>query len=86
MAVLEENEKGTVSGISAKIVLQYESKEQADKILKSVDVDNYNFVKCRRDKNRIKCKVESGSISSLLHTIDDFLACVILAEDVYRSI
>ena len=86
MAVFKENEKGAVSGIKAKIVLQYTSKEQADKILKSVKVDNYNFVKCKRDKNMIKCEVKSNNVSSMLHTIDDFLACVILAEEVYRSI
>ncbi len=86
MAVFKENEKGTVSGISATIVLEYPSFEIAKKIMKSVDVDNYNFVRCRVEKNKIRCRVESSQVSSLLHTIDDFLSCIILAEEVYRSI
>ena len=86
MAVFKENEKRTVSGIKARMTLEYPMKDEVDKILKSVKVDNYNFIRCKRDKNRIKCDIESNSISSMLHTIDDFLSCIILAEEVYRSI
>ena len=86
MAVLKEDEKRTIYRIRASMVLYYKSSEEARNNLKSVDVDNYNFVKCRRDKNKIRCKVESETVSSLLHTLDDFLACIILAEEVYRSI
>ncbi len=86
MAVLKENEKGTVSWITATIVLEYPTNDTAKKILKSVEVDNYNFVRCKVEKNKIRCRVESPTVSSLLHTIDDFLSCIILAEEVYRSI
>ena len=86
MDILKEDGKGNLHGITARLVLNYESEEMAKNILGSIEVDNYNFVKCERNGKRIVCEANSRNVGSLLHTLDDLLACVITAEDIYRSI
>ena len=56
--------------------------KKAEKILKSIEIDNFDFVKsCVKGKN-LEAHIESKSVSSLVHTLDDFLACVSVAEKV----
>ncbi len=84
MGVLEKDGPRDIPGLSAEIILEFESEEMAESILRSVEVDNYEFISCRRDGRRLVCE-SLGTPGSLLHTLDDFLSCVITAESVYRS-
>lgn len=68
--------------ISCKLEFEYESEKDAKAIAKSVEVDNYQFVKTTLDGKRIISIAESESIPSLIHTLDDYLACVSVAEKV----
>ncbi len=86
MDVLAENGKGNLSGISSKLILEYESEELADRILRAIDVDNYSYITCEREGKRIICVSKADEISTMLRTLDDFLSCAITAESVYRSI
>ena len=86
MAVLEKDGKGDISGVKALLTLEYESKEIAERVLLSLTVDNYSFISCKREKNKIICCAEAKEVSTMLHTLDDFLSCVITAESVYQSI
>ena len=40
------------------------------------------FVKQWRDDKKLSAHIESKSVSSLLHTLDDYLACVSVAEKI----
>lgn len=62
------------------LTFEYENQKVAEAILKSIDVDNYNFVQSELNYNKILSKINSTSIPSLIHTIDDYLACVSVAE------
>jgi len=84
MAVFEETGKGNISRIRGKLVFEYESEEMAKAIFESIKVDNYQYVKCRVEKEKIICEAESIKASKLLHTLDDLISCVIVAEEVYR--
>ena len=64
------------------IVIEYDDVGKTKKILKSIEVDNYDFVETNVKEKKIQAHIESKSISSLLHTLDDFLACVSVAEKV----
>ena len=48
-------------------------------VLKSVSVDDFDFVKSEAKGNKIIANIESKSVTSLLHTLDDYLACVSVA-------
>jgi hypothetical protein len=68
--------------VTCKLEFEYESEKDAEAIAKSVEVDNYKFVKTTLDGKRIISIAESESIPSLIHTLDDYLACVSVAEKV----
>jgi len=64
------------------ITLEYDDAGITKKIQKSIEVDNLNFVRSQVKGKKLEAHIESTSISSLLHTLDDFLACVTVADKV----
>ncbi len=70
--------------ITCKLEFSYESEGEAEAIAKAVEVDNYQFVKTILEGKKIISIAESESIPSLIHTLDDFLACVSVAERVVK--
>jgi len=71
--------------ITCTLEFEYDSEKEAEAIAKSVEVDNYQFVSTTLMGKRIISKAETKSIPSLIHTLDDFLACVGVAEKVVRK-
>ena len=71
--------------IKCRLEFSYDSKEEAEAIAKAVEVDNYKFMKTTIEGNRMISTAESGSIPSLIHTLDDYLSCVGVAEKVVNS-
>jgi len=64
------------------ITLGYDDAGKAKKILQSIEVDNLDFVESKIKDKKLEAHIESKSVSSLLHTLDDYLACVSVAEKV----
>jgi tRNA threonylcarbamoyladenosine modification (KEOPS) complex Pcc1 subunit len=71
--------------IECELVFEYESKEQAEKVLRSVELDNEGFVEANVVDNRIVSRIKAKNIASLRHTLDDYLACIAVAEKVISS-
>lgn len=67
---------------SCEIVIEFDDAEKVKTVLKSTEVDDFNFVKSKIDGKILKARIESNSVSSLLHTLDDYLACISVAEKV----
>jgi tRNA threonylcarbamoyladenosine modification (KEOPS) complex Pcc1 subunit len=63
----------------------YDSEDEAQAVARAVEVDNEGFVNMVVEGKRITSTAESESISSLLHTLDDFLSCVSVAERVVNG-
>ena len=59
---------------------EYETPEITKSILKSLEVDNYIFINSKQNGKKIISEIHSTSIPSLIHTIDDYLACISVAE------
>ncbi len=74
-----------VMNISCRLEFSYETEKEAEAIVKAVEVDNYQFVKTTLEGKKVISDVEARSISSLIHTLDDFLACVGVAERVMNG-
>lgn len=64
------------------IMIEYDDAGKTKKILRSIEVDNFDFVESQIKGKKLEAHIESKSVSSLLHTLDDFLACVSVAEKV----
>ena len=72
--------------IQCTLDFKYKSQTEARAVAQSVKVDNYNFVNTEVKKSRIISIIVSKSIPSLIHTLDDYLACIGLAERVINKI
>jgi tRNA threonylcarbamoyladenosine modification (KEOPS) complex Pcc1 subunit len=71
--------------VSCTLEFDYDSEEEAQAVAKAVEVDNEGFVKMDVEGKKIISTAESESISSLIHTLDDFLSCVSVAERVVEG-
>ena len=67
------------------ITLDFKNKEKTEKILRSIKVDDFDFVESKIIDSRLETKIESNSVSSLLHTLDDYLACISVAENIVEK-
>lgn len=65
--------------------LEFENAETAKKVLDSVRLDNGEWISSRLEGNKIMCEAGSDTIGGLLHTAEDFLACVALAEKMMKK-
>jgi len=64
------------------LIIEYDDAGKTEKILRSIEVDNFDFVESKANGKKIQAHIESKSVSSLLHTLDDFLACLSVADKV----
>lgn len=76
------SDRGTTSGVSCSIRLEFPDRESAEKVYRSVELDNAGYVEARLDGAAITAEIEASSLNSLLHTLDDFLSCTSVAEKV----
>ncbi|MCX6664632.1 MAG: KEOPS complex subunit Pcc1 [Euryarchaeota archaeon] len=68
--------------IHCELSIEYETAKKANTVFRSTKVDNFDFVKSEVSGKTLKASMENASISALIHTLDDYLACVSIAEDV----
>ena len=65
--------------VECDITIDFDDVDKLKTVLKSIEVDDFSFVKSKVVGKRLVAKIESKSIPSLLHTLDDYLACVSVA-------
>lgn len=68
--------------IKAQIRFKYETNEQAEIALKSLDPDNMGFVNSHVSENELVFDLNGDSLNSFLATVDDLLFCEIMVENV----
>ena len=68
--------------ISCKLILDFKDSKQAKTVYKAVTIDNDGFIESHIEDNKIIAYIKSKSITSLTHTIDDYLACISVAEKI----
>jgi len=65
--------------VNCDIVIDFDNDEKVKTVLKSVKVDDFSFVESKAIGKKLEAKIKAGSISSLIHTLDDYLSCVSVA-------
>jgi tRNA threonylcarbamoyladenosine modification (KEOPS) complex Pcc1 subunit len=68
--------------IECELVFEYKNNKDAENVLKSVELDNEDFVRAKAVGNKIVSKIKAKNLPSLQHTLDDYLACIAVAEKV----
>jgi tRNA threonylcarbamoyladenosine modification (KEOPS) complex Pcc1 subunit len=62
------------------IELEFRDEETAKNICNAVKPDDEGYIESRVEGNKLVAVAESDSILGLRNTVDDYLACVSLAE------
>lgn len=68
--------------VSCNLIFEYENSKRAEKVLRSIKVDDLDFVESKLHGERLEVFITSTSVSSLIHTLDDYLACLSVAEKI----
>lgn len=71
--------------ISCNVKIDYENEKEMNAILNSIEVDNLSYINSKKKGKSLVTTIESNSISSLIHTLDDYLACVSIAEKIIKK-
>ncbi len=74
-----------MSSIRCEINLEYDDMETAEKIAGALSPDNEDYIEVEVRGSTIHCEASADSPMKLLHTLDDFLACVAIAEDAVKK-
>jgi len=65
--------------VACNLVIEFDDEQKVETVLKSVKVDDFDFVKSTVEGRTLKAEIKSKSVSSLIHTLDDYLACMSVA-------
>ena len=66
--------------ITCKLELDMKDEEAAHNIAGSIKVDDDSFVITEVIGKRILARMEANNVPSLMHTIEDYMACISIAE------
>jgi len=69
--------------IQCELKLDYDDGKIASMIGKSIEPDNKGYVDMTLEGSTITCKIKSEEPLQLLHTVDDLLSCVTIAEETH---
>ena len=72
--------------IECTLTIEYPNKDIAETILNSLRVDDVSFVKSTlNQKTQLHVTITAQTLASLLHSLDDYLACLTVAERVVNK-
>jgi len=63
----------------AELRICFASEEEALHVAKAIELENLGYVEMKVNGSEILALAEAENLLSLLHTLDDFLACASLA-------
>ena len=68
--------------VTCRLRLEFASHDEAEKVHRSVSLDNEGYLTSHVEEQALVAEIRSESLKSLLHTLDDFLACTSVAEKI----
>lgn len=71
--------------VNCRLTLQFQTPEQAKKVFESVHIDDVSFMNTTIVNNRMEARIQTRLISSMIHTLDDLLSCVQIAENIIKK-
>jgi len=71
--------------VRCRLEFTYPSKDRAEKVANSLRVDDAPYVRTSVSGRTLTAAMEAESTLSLLHTLEDYLACLSVAEKVLRG-
>ncbi len=68
------------------IELEYDSKAEAEKVARSISLDNGHYAQAEVRENRLVLTASAASAPSMLHTLEDLLSCVKVADEMVKGV
>lgn len=69
-----------MADVECRLTFTYPSEEVAERVLRAVELENPPYIRARREGNTLLSEASADSLKSLLHTLEDYLANVSVAE------
>lgn len=70
---------------SLTLMLEFQDEATARNVMHAVCLENGDWISTRQEGNRLFCSAASDTPGGLLHTAEDFLSCVSLAEKMQKQ-
>lgn len=67
--------------IKCRIVIEMDNKENAEAVQNALKLDNKGYIKSKIVGDKLIAETNCEDIGELLHTLDDYLACLSIAFD-----
>lgn len=71
--------------VECRIELEYESEEQARIVADSISLDNDKYANAKVSGRTLTIVASAASAPSMLHTIEDLMACLKVADQVVKG-
>ncbi len=71
--------------VDCEIVLEYDEERDAIAVMEAISPDNAPYAKAERDGRKVIIRSHSGTCPQMLHTMEDLLACVRVAEEAVQA-
>lgn len=71
--------------VSCRIELDYDSEEQARNVASSISLDNGKYAATEVRGSRLIIEATAPSAPSMLHTLEDLMACLKVADQVVKG-
>ncbi|MBI0584324.1 MAG: hypothetical protein ISF22_08875 [Methanomassiliicoccus sp.] len=71
--------------VDCEIVLEYDDEKEAIAVLEAISPDNAPYAVAERNGRKITVRSRSNTCPQMLHTLEDLLACVKVAEETVQA-
>ena len=71
--------------IECAIEIDYDTEEQARNVARSISLDNGKYADAHVAGSKLIVRCSASSTPSMLHTIEDLLACIKVADQLVRG-
>jgi len=71
--------------VDCEIVLEYDDEKDAIAVMEAISPDNAPYASAERDGRGVTIRSRSDTCPQMLHTLEDLLACLKVAEEAVRA-
>ena len=67
------------------LIFEFANEQEAETVASAIKIDNPDFVTLSVEENVLESKVRANTLPSLINTLEDYLACIALAEKIINE-
>ena len=71
--------------VTCTLTITYNSSQQAQKILQALKVDDEDYITTTQKEKTVQVDISGPTLASIAHSLDDYLACLTVAEKIVNN-